>query len=256
MNRLLIVKTGEKDLEQILADACDTAFGREVGAVDVIDAAYRLVGIEYLSNKVLQLRVHGMKLASVSERESTVFGKTPSGGSICKQRSERWARLANEVGTVGAKFSICMLPLVIPAIASVASTAFETWGRVAEAQAAAKTQATARVQSPADFTAFLDKTKVLTANFQPALTGADLQNKLAALPEVKAMLNSDFPGAQMSLSVSPQGQITRQLPGGMKLSVVLSPESQAAVNQMVASNGGSALLVNLTAQGAAPFVRL
>jgi hypothetical protein len=145
-----------------------------------------------------------------------------------------------------------MIPLAIPAIASVASTALETWGKVAEANANARAQSVSKVQNSADFDVMMQRVKAAGTNLQNALNAAptpdEIQKQVAALPEVKAMLNADFPGTQVNVAVSGKNELTRILPSGIKMGITLSPESQAVINQLAASSGGSIpSLLNLTA---------
>ena len=137
-----------------------------------------------------------------------------------------------------------MIPLAIPAIASVASTALETWGRVAEVNANARAQSAAKVAGAGagDFATLMEKAKGVASAFQAQVNGvptqAEISKQVASLPEVKAVLNSDFPGTQVSLSVSGQNKLERVLPGGTKQEIALSPESQAVMNQLAARSGG------------------
>lgn len=138
-----------------------------------------------------------------------------------------------------------MLPFAIPAIASFAETALQTWNRVADARAVSK------AQPSVDFLALLEKASPAgaagIAQMVNAAGSQSVHGSLASLPEVKSALSACVPGTQVNFSVSPNGELYQMLPGGGRAQVSLSTESQALLRQSTgaAGNGGSVALTLL-----------
>lgn len=118
-----------------------------------------------------------------------------------------------------------MFPFAIPALTSVAANVLDRWGRAA--------QPTAENQiSAADFQ------KLLNTASAAGASSASTQG-MAALPEVKAVLSSAGAGTPVQLEISPDGGLSRVLPGGGKQALPLSSQSQAIVRQWASANPGA-----------------
>lgn len=132
-----------------------------------------------------------------------------------------------------------MLPLAIPAIASVAGSAVQAWKGVAKAKAAAQSPTLAEQPKKADFSTVL-------AQANSAGGSQGIQSQLAALPEVKAALASSSPGTQVKFNLSGQS-LFRVSSNGTQQAIALSSASQNAVRGLTAMNPGAASSVTLTA---------
>ena len=140
-----------------------------------------------------------------------------------------------------------MVPLLIPAVASLADTVLQNFHRTPNVQAVAQTQV--------DFQALLEKTASdlatrLASQTQP-LTAEAVKQRLGNLPEVQAAFAGVLPGQQVTFAISAEGQLSRIMPNGAKEMIVLSSQSETLVRQFAASvNPGSGFSATLTAQHA------
>jgi hypothetical protein len=130
-----------------------------------------------------------------------------------------------------------MFPFAIPGITSLASSALHTWNRIAESKAAEK------AQPPLDFQALLNT--VAGAGSTSGSGEGGLQQGMAALPEVRGALAAAGSGTQVQFTVSPDGSLSRMLPGGGPQDIPLSAESQALFRQWNTANPGASLSVGL-----------
>jgi hypothetical protein len=130
-----------------------------------------------------------------------------------------------------------MLPLAIPAIASVAGSVIQAYHKAGDAKAQAQAQQASKV----------DFNKMLTnAGSAGVQNPQGIQGQLAALPEVKAALASNAPGTQVKFSMSGQG-LSLISANGTQQPIALSPASQSAIRNMSAMNSGAPTSVTLTA---------
>ena len=68
MDRLLIEETGEQQPQQISGDGRDGGFGRQVLAVEMVDAAQLRIGNEQLIGKLENRRVHGGSIGQPADK--------------------------------------------------------------------------------------------------------------------------------------------------------------------------------------------
>ncbi len=129
-----------------------------------------------------------------------------------------------------------MLPLLIPAATTLASTLIEKWADVREAKIAAQAQAAAPKQ---DFATVFNKSTTSVTDTQIAA----LRQRVLDSPEVHTLLASADPAKQPALSLSADGTITARTPDGRTSTITLSPEGTATARE----------LAKLTAQKNSPL---
>lgn len=115
-----------------------------------------------------------------------------------------------------------MLPLLIPAVTSIASTLIDKWSAAHEAKAAAQ------VAAPTEnFATVLNKSAASATDTQIAT----LRQRLLDSPEVHTLLASADPAKQPTLSIGADGTVSARTADGRTTAITLSPESTAAARE-------------------------
>ena len=116
-----------------------------------------------------------------------------------------------------------MIPLLIPAAASLATTLIDKWSAAREAKSAAQ------VAAPKEnFATVLNKSTASATDTQIAA----LRQRLLDSPEVHTLLASADPAKQPAISVGADGSLSARTPDGRTTAITLSPEGTAAAREL------------------------
>ena len=116
-----------------------------------------------------------------------------------------------------------MLPLLIPAVTSIASTLIDKWADAREAKAA--TQVAAPKEN---FATVLNKSAASATDTQIAA----LRQRLLDSPEIHTLLASADPAKQPALSIGADGTVSARTADGRTTAITLSAESSATAREL------------------------